>query len=486
MHRNLNLAAVSTLALAAISPAQIGKSDGALRAKRALHEVLAPSEAELSKRVTPVVRAVRATANSVFSVYIKANSRLSAMRGRSGVEGLGSGVAIDETGLALTNWHVVTRAVSNGSTVQVRLKSGAKYDARVLSTSAEFDLALLQIKLPANTRLQPVTMGDSDSLMIGETMVAIGNPKGHANTVTVGVLSAIDREITVRTPDGRVRSYKGLLQTDAAINQGNSGGALLDITGRLIGINNAMSPTSENIGFAIPVNTVRRVFHEVLLSSENLTSVYLGLRVNEAGGAASLASVARMGPAHRAGLRQGDRLISINGKAVGTTLEYARAILGVTAGRPVTFKIQRDGRQRVLRPVPITNAAWTVIRRIGAEFEVVTARQDPKLLETATRQLYRELQRRSGRTLPSVLRVTRVHEDSPMDQLRVKPGDVLLGIVDRVPEMFRTRNVINTFANVRTLNDTLHVLAGRRQPEFSVWVLRDGEIMDGLMEIPRL
>src|SRR5690606_35413841 len=124
---------------------------------------------------------------------------------------------------------------------------------------------------------------DSDTLMVGETVLAIGNPQGHANTVTRGVLSATDREITARTPDGGVLQLKGLLQTDAAINQGNSGGALLDITGRLIGVNNAMAANAENIGFAIPVNTVQRVFKELLVGSASF-SLWVGLELDERDG----------------------------------------------------------------------------------------------------------------------------------------------------------------------------------------------------------
>lgn len=457
-------------------------------AKRALHEVLQPSEDELSKRLTPVVRAVRATANSVVSILIKNSAKLSGYGRNSNLEGQGSGVIIDETGLALTNWHVVARAASNksGAFVEVRLKNGAKYSAKVLSSSPQYDLALIQLKLTPGTKLEPVTMGDSKSLMIGETVIAIGNPKGHANTVTVGVLSAQDREISVRTPDGRLRKYSGLLQTDAAINQGNSGGALLDITGRLIGINNAMSPTSENIGFAIPVNTVRRVFHEVLLSSENLTSVYLGMKVKESQGSTVLFDIARLGPAYRSGLRNGDQLLSINGAAVKSAIGYARTMLTVSAGTPIQVRVQREGRERSMQLVPMSNAAWTVVRRLGVEFETIDGKSDPQLLKIATRQLYQELKRRVRRQLPAVLRVTRVHKGSPANKLGMAQGDVLLGIVDQVPDLFSTRNVINTYPDIRSLNDSLHVMANRKSRDYNIWILREGEVLDGTIEIPRL
>ncbi|MCA8955303.1 MAG: trypsin-like peptidase domain-containing protein [Planctomycetes bacterium] len=454
-----------------------------LRAKQALQAALAPSEAELSTRVTPVVRAVRATADSVVSILIH-NPQL---RGQD-VEGQGSGVIIDEKGLVLTNWHVVLTALGDsGRVIQVRLKNGKSYAGEVLSTSPEFDLALIQLKLPANTAVQPVTMGDSDSLMIGETVIAIGNPKGHANTVTVGVLSAINRSITVQTPDRRLRQYKGLLQTDAAINQGNSGGALLDITGKLVGINNAMSVNSENIGFAIPVNTVRRVFHQVLLSSENLTRVYLGMQVLANGSSIRLTNVTANGPAHRAGLRDGDELVRVGESTVQSTLDYARSILGARSGQAIDMTVRRGSRELTLRPVPMSNAAWAVVRRVGLEFETVTAAQDRRLVETATRDLYRELRQTPRRLLPGVLRVTRVHKGSTGEALGVRPGDVLLGIVDQIPDFFGARQVVNTYSDIRELNDSLHVMAQRGvSREFTVWILRNGEVLDGALEVPRI
>src|SRR5262249_7498359 len=156
--------------------------------------------------------------------------------------GQGSGVILDESGLVITNWHVISFLERDDAfKINVKLRSGKSYFADLLSSSAEWDLALLQLQLPQGEKVKPITLGDSDSLMIGEDVLAIGNPQGNANTVSKGILSATSRSIEVMAPDGRRRSYSGLLQTDAAINPGNSGGALLDITGRLIGINNAMA-----------------------------------------------------------------------------------------------------------------------------------------------------------------------------------------------------------------------------------------------------
>ena len=482
------LSATVLPALVAVScslPAQgLTKSDS-LRSKRALNEVLQPSEAELSKRITPVVRAVQATSDSVVSVLIVGGRNR--FTGENTVLGQGSGVIIDDKGLALTNWHVVARAMEGRQPVQVRMKNGKRYRAKVLSTSPENDLALMQLELPRGETVQPVTMGDSSSLMIGETVIAIGNPKGHRNTVTVGVLSAEARTIKVRTPDGRVREYKGLLQTDAAINQGNSGGALLDITGKLIGINNAVSVNSENIGFAIPVNTVRRVFHQVLLSSENLTTLFLGMKVQEQSGKVILADVSKAGPAYRSGLRTGDELLRINDKQVENTLDYARSLLGVPADEPLSIQVRRRGEKLTRRPVPMSNAAWTVARRIGLEFRLRPYESNRRLVQTATRELYRELNQNPTSYLRAVLEVTRVHSRSPAANLGIQKGDVILGIVDRWRDFFGPRSELKTYASISELHDSLHVLSHRsRDPKYTVWILRDGEVLDGHLEIPRL
>lgn len=477
-------AAVATLPLLLLLsvfgelPAQeLRKSPGdRLSSRRGLDHALQPSEAELHQRMTPVVRAVQATADSVVSVHLYAAGRLL---------GQGSGVIIEESGLALSNWHVVAPASADPRiSVKVCMKDGTRIDARVLSTSPEHDLALLQMKPTEGLALKPVTMGDSKSLMIGETVIAIGNPKGHANTVTVGVLSAIDREIRVRSPDG-IRGYKGLLQTDAAINQGNSGGALLDITGKLIGINNAMANDSENIGFAIPVNTVRKVFHEVLLSSDRLTSVYLGLRLTDQSGKIVLSEVTENSPAWRAGLRQGDQLLKVKNTSIRNKIDYARALLGTDPSSRVPLTVLRGGRQQVFQPQPISNSNWQVLQRIGLELEEVDRKGDAELIKDATLQLARELGYRPTRYLPSVLRVRHVRPDSPAARLRFAKGDVLLGFVDVERSIFGSQRRFLGVETVEQLADLLRgfVQRSRGQTAREVWVMRDGEIFDGTLRV---
>ncbi|MFN6192818.1 MAG: S1C family serine protease, partial [Planctomycetota bacterium] len=258
-------------------------------------QVVEPDADDKDLRTTPVVRAVQRAADSVVSIYLQSNNLPNGgSRGEPRTEGQGSGVILDESGLVITNWHVIAPVVlgNRGAAeldVEVRLRDGRTRPARVLSSSAKRDLALLQIRRDKDDAFKPAEIGRSDSLMVGETVIAIGNPQGQANTVTSGVLSAVDRSIRVRTPDGELREYTGLLQTDAAINQGNSGGALLDITGRLVGINNAMAMGAENIGFAIPMDMVRGEFQRELLQSNSFAAAedaaWLGLEVLDRDGA---------------------------------------------------------------------------------------------------------------------------------------------------------------------------------------------------------
>ena len=439
----------------------------------------APAEPnELDIRTTPVVRAVQRAADSVVSIYVlDAN----APRDDQAVEGQGSGVIVDESGLVITNWHVIGPVVLQPGRhrVQVRLRDERRFPAAVLSSSAEHDLALLQLEL-SGQRVQSVTAGRSEGLMIGETVLAIGNPEGQANTVTTGVLSAIDRAITVRAPDGQVRRYTGLLQTDAAINRGNSGGALLDITGKLVGINNAMAVGVENIGFAIPVDTVKRVFQDVLLSADNLASVWLGARVEDVDGIAVITAVAPASPAERAGLRRGDRLSKVRGQDVRSALDYARALATVRPGQDVLLSVTRNGERGLeLSARAMSNAEREILARTGLELETVDEATDRETIRKATLLFHQGARRGRVPSLGTVLRVREAHPDSPAQDLGFQPGDVI--VAARVPDFFGSRNV--ALRSLDEFADASRQLAGNR---LFLVVMRDGEALEGELDVKRL
>lgn len=469
-----NIAASHLLLAALLAALPLSAQTRSLRSSQpTLLEGMAPDRADLDLRRTPVVRAVEQAADSVVSIYVQATGPLA--RERS-IEGQGSGVIIDASGLVITNWHVIATVDlnPNAHSLIVKLRDKRNFDARLLSSSREHDLALLQLELSPGDVVKPIFSSDSETLMVGETVIAIGNPQGHANTVTVGVLSAIDRSISVRTPDRQTRRYRGLLQTDAAINQGNSGGALLDITGRLIGINNAMAVGAENIGFAIPVNRVRQVFQDVLLSVDNLSRVWLGMQVKDQGDYALVTELTAQGPAQRVGLRPGDRLLRAGGEEVRTTLDYARMLDMAKAGQPFPLEVQRSGRRLRLAPKPLTRTSRILVQKLGLDLEQVTRAQDQDLLMQASQNYYAEIGRRP-RWLPVALRVTEIYTDGPAEDLDLRVGDVILAVEGG--SFMRRWNVLYSGEE---LAQTANFAAGG---ELEILLMRGGELYTGDLSV---
>ncbi|MCR9244127.1 MAG: trypsin-like peptidase domain-containing protein [bacterium] len=400
-------------------------------------EVVEPEAGELELRMTPVVRAVPRAADSVVSIYLRNQTTLA--NRQPVTQGQGSGVLLDPSGLVITNWHVIwplveSRVDARELTAEVKLRDGRARPAAVLSHSKTHDLALLQIQLQGDEKVKPIAIGRSGDLMIGETLIAIGNPQGHANTVTTGVLSAVGRSIKVRAPDGSARSFTNLMQTDAAINQGNSGGALLDITGKLVGINNAMAVGAENIGFAIPMDIVREVFENELTQSGSfataLDAPWLGLEVTKRDQAIMVSSVLVGSPADQAGIEPGDLLTQVQGRAIRGSLDYQRQLVSASPDEPITLNLRRGTREFEVRPVPTTRTDWYVLRALGCELENVTRDSDRDAVTRATLAFYRGTTRRRVSLLQGTLRVKAVEPGSPADGL-LQPGDLLFAYVVR-------------------------------------------------------
>jgi S1-C subfamily serine protease len=256
-------------------------------------------------------------------------------------EGSGSGFLYDSQGHIVTNFHVV----ENAEELMVTLADERSFEAQVVGTDPSSDLAVIRIE--ADQLPQPIPVSDSDSLRVGQFVIAIGNPFGQAGTLTVGVISALERAI--ESPDGRFIGEA--IQTDAAINPGNSGGPLLDLRGRLIGVNSQIispSRASAGIGFAVPANTVWRVVPE-LIAQGRYPHPWLGVRTLSLSPAwkAALADVGvdvsvedgllvieavRAGPAARGGIRGGDRLVEIGNVRVPVGGDIILAL----DGEPVT------------------------------------------------------------------------------------------------------------------------------------------------------
>ena len=446
-------------------------------------QVVEPEAGERDLRMTPVVRAVQRSADSVVSIYLQAEHALA--RGGSLTEGQGSGVILDEAGLVITNWHVVAPVVladprERRLDLAVKLRDGRTRRAQVLSSSATRDLALLQVALEAGEKVKPVEIGRSSDLMIGETLIAIGNPQGHANTVTSGVLSAIGRTIQVRTPDGTVRSYADLLQTDAAINQGNSGGALLDITGKLIGINNAMAMGAENIGFAIPVDVVRQVFEKELIQSESFASSadapWLGIEVAERDGNVVVTEVADGSPADTAGIRRGDVVEGIGEQPVRSTLDYLRRIVEARPREPFALALRRGTKSMQVTALPTTRTNAAIVGAIGAEFEEISVEADPRLVRAATIAFYRDSGLRRYPPLPAVLRLTSVRPNSPAESVGLERGDVLLAVFGST--MFGEREYPMT-----SLQDFARLLRQQQGKGLKIAILRGDDDLVGTIDV---
>lgn len=334
---------------------------------------------------------------------------------------LGSGFVIHQDGFIVTNAHVVSRSAE----LKVIFASGAEYEARIIALDREHDLAV--VKIDPDEPLPTIPFGRSDDLMVGETVIAIGNPLGYQHTVTTGVVSAVNRTLEFR---GGVR-YTNLIQTDASINPGNSGGPLLNVLGELIGINTAIRGDAQNIGFAIPVDTLRALLPE-MLDPERLKTAVVGLKVGGAEAAPRIVEVAPASPAARAGLRPGDVITAIDGQAVQRDLDVYIALLEHRPGETLDVEYQRNGhagRARLeLEPQPEPDAQQLAMRRLGIRVTEIT----PALAE--------QIGLRPG----SGLIVTEVEPGGPADRVDMQPADVLT-------QLGRYR--------VRTLDDLAKILS---------------------------
>jgi Do/DeqQ family serine protease len=267
--------------------------------------------------------------------------------------GLGSGVIVSAEGFILTNNHVVEGA----DDIEVILNDRRRTRAKVIGTDPDTDLAVLKISLD---RLPVIVLGSSDSLQVGDQVLAIGNPFGVGQTVTSGIVSALGRNQL------GINTFENFIQTDAAINPGNSGGALVDVQGHLMGINTAIysrSGGSMGIGFAIPVTTARQVL-EGLVRDGQVTRGWIGVEPNEltpelaetfglnkAEGVV-ITGVLQNGPAFKAGIRPGDLLLQVGDQPVTQVGELLSAVAALKPGASATFKLQRRQQQLSLQVTP--------------------------------------------------------------------------------------------------------------------------------------
>ena len=426
-----------------------------------------------AQRRTPVVEAVQKVQPSVVSISSEKKASSSSRwpftaeeNSRPRVSGMGTGVIIDGRGYILTNHHVVDKVQG----IEVHLSDGAVYPGKVLQFDEQMDLAM--VKVEAGRMLPAIAIGSSSDLMVGESVITIGNAFGYENTVSVGIISAIKRNVTLS--DEQV--YRNLIQTDACINPGNSGGPLVNIEGELIGINVAVRAGAQGIGFALPIDDVKKVAYD-MMSTRRLASLWHGLVADELRNAAQvrtvvLSDVQAGSPAEVAGFKPGDQVTRVGDLQVLTPLDIERGLLDAAPGRPTRIQIRRAGQDQAIaldvKPVPRTttvDAAEQVWRVLGLKTTPVA----PEYVVAASPKL------RGG------LYIQAVNPGSAADTAKIQKGDILVGM-----------NVgVRHWETIRPDN----VLFILRQPETSqsqsvqFYIVRRNGIHQGMMslaEVPNI
>lgn len=261
--------------------------------------------------------------------------------------GSGSGFVIRQDGFIVTNNHVVDLAADGGD-IEVVFADGDRAQATIVGRNPSYDLAVLKVNRDG---LPAVSLGDSEAVKVGDAAIAIGAPLGLDGTVTLGIVSALDRPVTAGD-DGTGTSYINAIQTDAAINPGNSGGPLLDGRGSVIGVNSAIATVALGrdagnigLGFAIPVNSAKRIVEELIATGRSSTPIIgVTLDMTYDGGGARVREVTSGGPSDDAGLQVGDVIRSVNGRTIEDGTELVVAVRAYAPGDTITIAYERNGR----------------------------------------------------------------------------------------------------------------------------------------------
>ena len=407
---------------------------------------LSPEE-RVSRRVTPEAMVVEHASPAV--VFIQTDQIVQGRDYYGGIirresRGSGSGFVLKKEGFIVTNNHVI----ANAQRILVSFAEGVDqntYIADVLSTVPKEDLALIKLRNPEGKLFPTVPMGTSSDLMIGERVVAIGNPYGHTHTVSTGIISGLHRNLEIASPK---LSFNDLIQTDASINFGNSGGPLMNINGELIGINTALNSQAENIGFAIPVDRITLVLNEQLLKPETFRA-WLGLEVEEK--EPVVATITLGSPASEAGLQVGDLIVNINGKAIEGIGTFRIQRIGLLPGRDIRIDVSRDGKTHELKL-----HSWDWID--GLLYEGLGLTVDRYV---AGRRPY--------------VRITRVRSDGPAVEIGLTSGDVVDAVKPSTGPFARSWRIIDRarFA---------HLVRGLESGSaLELDVYRNGELLRGTL-----
>ena len=333
------------------------------------------------------------------------------------MNGMGTGIIIDPRGYIVTNQHVVDDVTS----LRIRLSDGTSQSATVVARHPELDLAIIKIDAPTPLAVMPI--GTANDLMVGETVIAVGNAYGYEHTVSVGVISAIKRDVSLN----KDMSYKSLIQTDACINPGNSGGPLVNINGELVGVNVAIRAGAQGIGFAIPVDHMVRSVSD-MLKARRRSSTYDGLVCRDLlqpsnDGLVRNVIVDRVdaaSPAEGSGLQSGDVILQVGDVKIASGIDVERGLMDRKAGDQVTLVVRRKdeeksikfalaGSDRQVRPAAASDIVW---QKLGVQFAPVA----PDIVTRVNNQLHGGLE------------ITAINATGLGAKSGFKKGDVLVGL----------------------------------------------------------
>jgi len=336
------------------------------------------------------------------------------------VTSLGSGFVISEDGYILTNNHVI----EDVDKITVILDDETKLDATVVGRDPKTDIAL--IRVDADKKLFALPLGDSNAVRPGEWVVAIGNPFGLEHTVTAGIVSAKHRVIGSG-------NYDDYIQTDAAINPGNSGGPLLNLAGEVIGMNTAINPNANTIGFAVPINMAKAILPQ-LRASGHVTRGWLGVMIQkitpdlakeldlESDSGALVSKVVPDGPAAKAGIERSDVIVAFDGKSIDDLGELPRVVAETPVGKTVDVVVLRDGKRKTVKAT-VGKLEEPEVEQAASEPE-----KGPAEFGLAVQDLNPEIAQQLGLDSTDGVLITAVQPGSPADDAQLRRGDVILEV----------------------------------------------------------
>jgi serine protease Do len=371
-------------------------------------------------RKTAVVTAVDRVKSAVVNIHserLSASDSFNPQSARKPMNGMGTGIIIDPRGYIVTNQHVIDDVTA----LRIRLSDGTSLNATVVARHPEQDLAIIKIDAPAGLRV--ASIGTASDLMVGETVIAVGNAYGYEHTVSVGVISAIKRDVSLNEN----MAYKSLIQTDASINPGNSGGPLVNINGELIGVNVAIRAGAQGIGFAIPVDHMVSSVCQ-MLKSRRRASAYDGLVCRDilqqsSDGLIRKVIVDRVdasSPAETSGLASGDVILQVGDVKIASGIDVERGLMDRKAGDKVSMIVRRGDQEktvnlalasgdRQVRPASASDIVW---QKLGVQLAPVTG-------ESVTR---------INSQLHGGLEITSINASGAAAKAGLKKGDVLVGL----------------------------------------------------------